>query len=427
MNKTDETDRELQILRNIFYKPQLIVEYKLGEYLFEDEVNEKIFLDIMKRFNSSKPISFDDFLSMKSYPDYKKRRLEEVRIIDYRENTHALQTNIQEEKVRSKLMEHLEHEITNVNCGESIRGVINNILKKCNEINSYLSNSSTYSMEDVVSKWLNQKRELTRFPFESLSFVATEGFEFVGIGAPPSTGKTLFANELMYAYPKDKNILFISLEMKAEQIISRRISSMTGISANKIRFGLNGKDSEVLWTPDEVEKIKKSAEKISKCENIKIIDDIFNIEDIVGVIKKENYKKKLDFVFIDQFHQINMTDGDSEVAKKENCSRTLKQLAKSEEIVICVILQPNRNLVMREDKRMTMNDIRGASALEQDLDLIITLYRDSLYNKQAKKDIIEVIIEKNKNGDIGNVPMGVDLSTQRIYDLKKKNIIEDLY
>ena len=131
------------------------------------------------------------------------------------------------------------------------------------------------------------------------------------------------------------------------------------------------------------------------------------LEDIIGVIKKENYKKKLDFVFIDQFHQINVSGNDSEVAKKEKASMALKQLAKSEEIVICVLLQPNRNLVMREDKRMTMNDIRGASALEQDLDLIITLYRDSLYNKQAKKDIEqapkELVKIANENGGYDNI------------------------
>lgn len=409
-------DRELQILRNIFHKPQLIVEFKLGEYLFSDDINEKIFLDVLKRFKSNKPISFDDFLSLKTYPQGKKKRLEEIRQIEYKDNTNALQSDIQDEKIRSKFMQSIENVSTRVSCGEPIRDIISEHQRYLSEIQSYLSNSKSHSLEDIVNKWMNDKINLEPIPFKSLEFVETSGSQFMGICAPPRTGKTLLMQEIAFNYPKSKNILIISLEMKAEELISRKIASISGIDSNRTRRGMNGKEK---FSPTEIEKIEKAVAKIASHSNIKIIDDVQNIDDIEAVIKKENYIQKLDFVFIDHFHLI--TGGYGGLAENERLagySMRLKSLSKFENIDIFALLQPNREHSRRDNKKPTISDIRGSGSLEQDLDVIMLLYRDYLYNDSADKDKIEVIVAKNKFGDSRPVTMGVNLETQKIYDLK---------
>jgi replicative DNA helicase len=69
--------------------------------------------------------------------------------------------------------------------------------------------------------------------------------------------------------------------------------------------------------------------------------------------------------------------------------------------------QLSRAVEQRDDKRPMLSDLRESGALEQDADLIMFLYREEYYKPNTdKKNIVEVIIGKQRNGKVGRVELG---------------------
>ena len=105
-------------------------------------------------------------------------------------------------------------------------------------------------------------------------------------------------------------------------------------------------------------------------------------------------------------------------AEISEVSRALKQMAKELNVVVIALSQLSRAVESRQDKRPMLSDLRDSGQIEQDSDLIAFLYRDDYYNRESKeKNMIEVILAKQRNGPIGTVQLAFLKEYGRFRDL----------
>lgn len=225
--------------------------------------------------------------------------------------------------------------------------------------------------------------------------------DLILVGARPGMGKTSFVLNIgtNVALQTGKNVCIFSLEMSAEQLVTRIISSEAMIDSYALR---TGKLDTKQW-----EDIASTATKLAGC-NI-LIDDTAGIT-VSGMKGKLRRVKNLGLVVID-YLQLMQSDRRSDNRTQEvgEISRGLKLLAKELNVPVICCSQLNRGPENRTDKRPMISDLRESGSIEQDADTILFLYRNEYYDTDANPDegsIAEVIIAKNRHGSQGTVKVG---------------------
>ena len=225
--------------------------------------------------------------------------------------------------------------------------------------------------------------------------------DLVLIGARPGMGKTSFALNIAtnVAQMSGKNVCIFSLEMSAEQLVTRIISSEAMIDSYALR---TGKLDNRNW-----QDIAATTTKLAGC-NI-LIDDTAGIT-VTGMKAKLRRVQNLGLVVVD-YLQLMQSDRrtDNRVQEVGDISRGLKLMAKELNVPVICCAQLSRGPESRTDKRPMLSDLRDSGAIEQDADTVIFLYRDEYYDNKAAKDEVgraEVIVAKNRHGSLGNIQVG---------------------
>ncbi len=225
--------------------------------------------------------------------------------------------------------------------------------------------------------------------------------DLVIVAARPSMGKTTFAMNLVEnaLMATERPVLVFSLEMPADQLVTRMLSSLGRINQTKVR---NGQLEEDDWP------------KLTTAVNMLKNKPLF-IDDQPGISPNEMRARArrihrehgdLALIMVDYLQLMTMKTGKVESRTQEisEISRSLKALAKEMNCPVIALSQLNRSLEQRPNKRPVNSDLRESGAIEQDADIIMFIYRDEVYNEDSpEKGVAEIIIGKQRNGPIGTV------------------------
>lgn len=226
--------------------------------------------------------------------------------------------------------------------------------------------------------------------------------DLILIAARPGMGKTAFALNLVAnaAIRSKSSVAVFSLEMSKEQLVQRLLSSQSNVALNNISKG--------KIADDEWKKLTDAMTVLSSSDIF--IDDTpgIKVSEIRSKCRKLKMEKGLDMIMID-YLQLMEADGRADNRQQEvsKISRSLKILAKEMNCPVIALSQLSRNTESGKDHMPKLSDLRDSGAIEQDADIVMFIYRDEYYTKMEtkKKDLAEIIIAKNRHGEISNIEL----------------------
>ena len=282
------------------------------------------------------------------------------------------------------------------------------------------------NMKDVTNEVFQEI--VARMSGEGQNIAIPTGFstldQLVGLGkgdlvilaARPSMGKTAFAlNIALNVAGKNhrdesekKTVALFSLEMGADQLVSRMICSEGMLDSEKIKKG--------TLDNDDMMKLETAVHFLNQ-KNIFIEDSAFiKVNEVKARCKLLKNEHGLDLVVIDYLQLLQGSKRtDNRQQEVSEISRSLKQMARELECPVIALSQLSRSVESRHDKRPMMSDLRESGSIEQDADIVSFLYRSDYYRSedadenevQEPSDVstVEVIVAKNRNGQTGTAEL----------------------
>lgn len=410
----------------------------LSAEAFYNDKNSKIFATMTKLMEENTPIDLTTITSALK----NKNELTEVGGVEYlteiinfvptASNIDYYIKTVEETALLRRLIETAtEIASEGYRTDETVNEILDNSEKKILNIVKNRKSSEFRNIKDVLIKTQLDLERLSENKGEVTGLATgwydldkiTTGLhpnEFIIIAARPAMGKTAFALNLAthVAMTQDKSVALFNLEMSAEQLAMRILSSVGQLEGFKLRTGnLLNND----W--------KRINEAVSQLATTNmVIDDTPGIT--IGEIRAKcrrlaSSEKGLALVVIDYLQLISggKNYGSNRQQEVSDISRSLKTLALELGVPVIALSQLSRSVEGREDKRPLMSDLRESGSIEQDADIVGFLYRDDYYNKEARTEdnnsISEFIIGKHRNGPTATIELLFKKNTSTFLNLRK--------
>ncbi len=229
--------------------------------------------------------------------------------------------------------------------------------------------------------------------------------DLIVLAARPSMGKTALAINIAenVALNEGLPVAVFSMEMGAAQLAVRIVGSIGRIDQGHLRTG-KLTDEEWPRLTEAVEKLRTISLHIDESPGLNSSEVRANAR------RLSRQYGQLGLIVVDylQLMSGSSTDGgDNRATELGEISRGLKMLARELKCPVISLSQLNRSFEQRPDKRPMMSDLRESGAIEQDADIIVFIYRDEYYTKEACKEpgVAEIIIAKQRNGPTGTVKL----------------------
>lgn len=280
------------------------------------------------------------------------------------------------------------------------------------------SRPSVFATKDIVKetiktieKLYDRKELITGVPtgFTDLDNMTSglQGGDLVIIAGRPSMGKTAFCLNLvehaaMHATQPIPSIVF-SLEMSKEQLVQRLLCSVARIESGRVRTG--------KLAQSEFPTLVNAAGIIAEAPIY--IDDTpaISVLEVRAKSRRLKAEKNIGLIVVDYLQLMTGKNTENRQQEISEISRSLKALAKELNLPVIALSKLNRSLESRTDKRPVLADLRESGAIEQDADVIMFLYRETVYCDACKRRdnsctenherSAEVIVGKQRNGPLG--------------------------
>jgi replicative DNA helicase len=216
-------------------------------------------------------------------------------------------------------------------------------------------------------------------------------------------GKTAFALNIAEHVAVDEGlpVVVFSMEMGAAQLALRMVGSLGRIDQSNLRTG--------RLRDDEWGRLSEAVEKLGKVSMFIDESPALTPSEVRARARRQARQcGQLGLIIVDYLQLMSGSGGggdENRATEIGEISRGLKALAKELKCPVIALSQLNRSVESRTDKRPMMSDLRESGAIEQDADVIMFIYRDEYYTKEACKEpgVAEIIIGKQRNGPTGTV------------------------
>ena len=421
MNKElpHDLNAEMSVLGSMFLSKYALqkASESLSEEHFYKDANAKIFKVLSDLCEKGTPVDLTtltaelvnkDLLNKVGNVEY---LTEIVNIVPTAANIDEYIKIVEEKSIRRRLIAEATDIATDgYSSTDTLSDILDNAEKKIFSVVKTRKGTEFRSIQDVLFKTQSDLEKLAQLKGDITGLATgfydldkiTSGLqpnELIIIAARPAMGKTAFALNLAtnIAMNSEKAVALFNMEMSAEQLANRMLSSVGQVDGCKFR---NGKLEHDDW--------KRVNEAISKLAETKLyIDDTPGMT--IGEIRAKcrrlaSSSEGLSLVIIDYLQLISGSaryagNRQQEIAE---ISRSLITMAMELNIPVIALAQLSRSVEGRDDKRPILSDLRESGSIEQDADIVAFLYRDDYYNKASAIDEqtskSEFIIGKNRSG-----------------------------
>ncbi|MFA5773258.1 MAG: replicative DNA helicase [Candidatus Paceibacterota bacterium] len=239
--------------------------------------------------------------------------------------------------------------------------------------------------------------------------------DLVILAARPSMGKTTLALDIarQAALNNGTPTVIFSLEMSTQQLVDRLLAAQSKVNAWNLRTGN-------LSTEGEFSKIRDSLDRLSKAPIF--VDDMAgnSIIRMRSVCRRIRAEHGLGLIIVDYLQLMSTSRNyDNMVNQVTEISRSLKALAKEFDVPVLALSQLNRAVESRGG-RPRLSDLRDSGSIEQDADIVMFLHReDRGKNESEKTNIVEILIEKHRNGPVGKISLYFDEKSTTFMSIDK--------
>src|SRR5215213_1672840 len=279
--------------------------------------------------------------------------------------------------------------------------------------------------------------------------------DLIIVAGRPGMGKTALATNMAFAtaerFLQDQAdgidptraagapVAIFSLEMSAEQLVTRVLSEQSQVTAEQVRTGNLGRH--------EFANFARAADRLHSLPLY--IDDTpgLTIAALRARARRLKRQKGIRLVVVDYLQLLQGTGrngNDNRVNEISEISRGLKQLAKELDVPVIGLSQLSRAVEQREDKRPQLSDLRESGSIEQDADIVMFIYREDYYlaSKQPSVDhpdfpawqeemgraygLAELIVAKQRHGATGKVRLKFDSRITKFSDMVDEGYMPEL-
>lgn len=253
---------------------------------------------------------------------------------------------------------------------------------------------NTGEMRGVPSGYKDLDNKLSGFQKSDLIILA----------ARPSVGKTSLALD----FARNAAVKFgvptaiFSLEMSKEQLVDRMLSAQSQVDGWKLRTARLSLDDEFARLQQGMHELMKAPIYIDD----KAANSVLNMR---SVLRRLSSDKPIGLIIVDYLQLMSTAKSyDNMVNQVTEISRSLKGLAKEFNAPVIALSQLSRAVESRGG-RPRLSDLRDSGSIEQDADIVMFIHREDKYGENTeKKNIVEILIEKHRNGPTGIVELYFD-------------------